>query len=58
VFQEHSCTTALMLGMQQITCTKFKFAFTHSLPRKGKIKSNITSDERANIWEMKPKWNL
>jgi len=37
-----------MLGMQQITCTKFKFAFTHSLPRRGKIKSNITSDERES----------
>jgi len=48
VFQEHYCTTALMLGMQQITCTKFKFAFTHSLPRRGKIKSNITSDERES----------
>lgn len=29
-----------------------------SLPRKEKIISNVTSEERTNIWEMKPKWNL
>lgn len=76
----------LMLGMRQITCTKFKFAFSHkfkkwtkkslhvsgsqkpcsrrtiqkiSPQRKGKKNtSNVTSEERANIWQMKPKWIL
>ncbi len=77
-----------MLGMQQVTCLNFKYAYTHkfrhssnsgqnisSCPCRGSqkpcsrtaipesslqgrkkiIKSNVTSEKRANIWEIKPK---